>query len=172
MEPIIIDSSNKITNQAITRYIKYVLKIDRSTTSVSKNIREIIVKYYDSVLKALVFISKEKKIETKNILNFYNMSNYVVSKPYFPFLSNYYIIQEILYIKYKDYNINKNDCNILINKMENYIKNIIIDGYKITLKDFKKKIRNKDINIIKDYLYNSNEKTYYTRLLDFSNKAY
>ena len=56
--------------------------------------------------------------------------------------------------------------------MENYIKNIIIDGYKITLKDFKKKIRNKDINIIKDYLYNSNEKTYYTRLLDFSNKAY
>lgn len=172
MKHIIIETSNKITNQAITRYIKHVLKIDRSTTSVSKNIREIIVKYYDSVLKALVFTSKEKKIETKNILNFYNMSNYVVSKPYFPFLSNYYIIQEILDIKYNGYDINKNDCKIVINKMENYIKNIIIDGYKITLKDFKKKIRNKDINIIKDYLYKNDEKIYYTRLLDFSNKAY
>ena len=109
MKQIIIENSNKITNQAITRYIKYVLKIDRSTTSVSKNIREIIVKYYDSVLKALVFISKEKEIEKTSILNFYNMSNYVVSKPYFPFLSNYYIIQEILDIKYNGNNINKND---------------------------------------------------------------
>ena len=55
--------------------------------------------------------------------------------------------------------------------MENYIKNIIIDGYKITLKDFKQKIRNEDINIIKDYLYKNDEKTYYTRLLEFSNKV-
>ena len=98
------------------------------------------------------------------------MKNYIVSKPHFSVISNYYIIKEILDKKYNGYSIKKDLCIILINKLENYLINLINDSYNLTLTDNKKRIRNKDINVIKNYLYKNDEKLYYTRLLDFSNK--
>jgi len=167
----IICNINKISDFSISKFIKYGTNYKKGSMKITKNIKNIVIKYYESIIKIIVFISrKDKKIKKESILNFYNMKNYIVSKPHFSVISNYYIIKEILDKKYNGYSIKKDLCIILINKMENYLINLINDSYNLTLTDNKKRIRNKDINVIKNYLYENNEKLYYTKLLDFSNK--
>lgn len=171
LEHDIICNINKISNSSISKFIKYCTNYKKGSMKIIKNIKNIIIKYYESIIKIIIFISrKDKNIKKESILNFYNMKNYIVSKPHFSVISNYYIIKEILDKKYNGYIIKKDLCIILINKMENYLINLINDSYNLTLINNKKRIRNKDINIIKNYLYENNEKLYYTKLLDFSNK--
>ena len=89
----IICNINKISDCSISKFIKYGTNYKKGSMKITKNIKNIVIKYYESIIKIIVFISrKDKKIKKESILNFYNMKNYIVSKPHFSVISNSFFI--------------------------------------------------------------------------------